>query len=131
MAYSQQHWTSGAVTGDVVVASQGLIGRAANMMSPKPKLQILSPLLDVRRSNETRLDRASNDTFDEGDSISRSEATIQQDISETSAVVPGAMPYSPTSSMNQMSLGLQCRRRINTIYEFDSYGTSLGSQPSE
>lgn len=131
VAYGQQHWTAGAVTGDVVTASQGIIGRAANMMSPKPRLQVLSPSLDDRRNNDTRFARASNDTFEEENSISRSEATIEQDMSGMSVIIPGAMPYSPDSSMKRMSLCLQSRRRINTIYEGDSYNSSQGSHPSE
>jgi hypothetical protein len=122
VVYSASHWTSGATSGDRVTASQGVFGRAANMMSPKPKLQVLYPRDDGKGSRDTMASRMSSKVsllFDEDYSES-TEATVQ-DISDTSAVMPGAMPLSPEQGIPYHSIrSMQCERRIDTIYEVES-----------
>lgn len=123
IAYASHHWNSGGVVGDRVTGSPGMISRAANMMSPKPKLQVLTHhrsksgseyLPSVHLGTHFR-------TKDEGDLSMGSKSVMElQDISQTSAVVPGAMPYSPSQEQGRPSMTLLSRRRIDTIYEVDS-----------
>ena len=119
IAFARKHW-SGKVVGDRVVASQSLIGRMANMMSPKPKLQVQPPHTDSQREDCHMPGHLSVDWQGVQD---EAESTQVLDISATSDTPP-----SLTNGEDRIWRTAQSSRRIGRICEVDSIVDSLSSE---
>lgn len=115
--YASHHWASASVVGDRVNAPKGLFSRVINMMSPKPKLQVL-----MHKDGRNSLERTmpGHYTIHMGEDYKReygaqSEMELQ-DVSQTSAAIPQGFGKEDAASKV-----LQDRaRRVDTIYEVDT-----------
>ncbi|UZJ56029.1 hypothetical protein CBS101457_005349 [Exobasidium rhododendri] len=128
VAYTSHHWTSGTIEGDRVTSTPGLISRAANMLSPKPRLQVLNHRrgrsIDSSSdySSYRQCDNAPHTEQQERDSLTSGPSLEVQDISQTS-VIPG---LAEPGFQCRRSKTMQGRRGFETIYEVEpSRGPSL------
>lgn len=133
--YDTQHWTAGKIDNDAVMTSQGLLSRAANIMSPRPKLQVMSPRKEhekIKRCMPGHLSMSSDEIFDDEEGYDKSFGCDIEllDISQTSATVPGdlAQQSSAAVMIGETSLQDQSQRRMSPIYEVDT--SQASSHPS-